>query len=134
MDKKHYRFFEIARNVSKRSTHPRVFIGAIVVHKNTIIGEGANLFKSHPIQKKYNKFNPKMKENENHFIHAEISAIIHAGTTNLEGCFLYVYREDKKGKLAMCHPCPSCMALIKATGIKKIYYTTNDGFCEETII
>ncbi len=133
MEKKHFKFFKFARDMSKQSSHPRVYIGAVVVHKNTVIGGGTNLHKSHPMQMQYNKFNPKMKENCNHFIHAEISAIIHTGTTELDGCSIYVYREDKKGNLAMCRPCPSCMALIKVTGIKKIYYTTKDGFCEEII-
>ena len=48
---------------------------------------------------------------------------------------LYVYRETKKThKLAMSRPCNACMAQIKAMGIRRIYYTTDDGYCEETIV
>ena len=39
---------------------------------------------------------------------------------------LFVYRELKDGSIAMARPCPSCMALIKDLGIKKIYYNQMD--------
>ena len=133
MTKKDFRYFAIAKEVSKKSTYNRVHIGAIVVGKNKILGEGTNMIKSHPLQMKYNKLNPDMKENYAHAIHAEVSAIVHTGTTDLEGCIIYIYREDRNGKIAMCRPCIGCMQLIKAVRIKTIYYTTNYGFCKEVI-
>lgn len=33
----------------------------------------------------------------------------------------------------MSRPCPRCMELIKEQGIKKICYTTNDGYVDERI-
>ena len=44
---------------------------------------------------------------------------------------LYVYREDNDGNLANCRPCPACMELIDRLGIKKIYYTTENGYATE---
>lgn len=44
---------------------------------------------------------------------------------------LYLYRENKLGELAMCRPCKECMSFIRACAIKKIYYTTYDGYAEE---
>ena len=131
LNKKDLRFFSIAREVSKKSTYKKVHIGAIIVRKNTVIGEGANMIKSHPLQAKYNNLNPNMEGNHTHSIHAEVSAIVHTGTTELDDCVIYIYRDDRTGHIAMCRPCIGCMKLIKAVGIKTIYYTTNEGFCEE---
>ena len=44
---------------------------------------------------------------------------------------IYVYRETKSGKRAMARPCAACTKALKDLGIKKICYTTDDGFCEE---
>ena len=133
MNKKNMKFFKLAKEISKTSNHPRISIGAVITDKNTVISCGTNMHKTHPIQKKYNEFNKKLDDKCHHFIHAEISAIIHAGTTNLDGCSIYVYREDKNRNIAMCRPCPACFNFIKSVGIKKIYYTTPDGFCEENL-
>jgi deoxycytidylate deaminase len=46
---------------------------------------------------------------------------------------LYVYRELRNGKMAMSRPCEACMAVIKKMGIKKIHYTTPDGFATEKL-
>lgn len=134
MTKKDFKYFNLAKEVSKRSTYKKVHIGAIVVKKNQVIGEGANMIKSHPLQAKYNRLNPNMEENHTHSIHAEVSAIVHTGTTDLYGCTMYIYRDDRNGHIAMCRPCIGCMKLIKAVGIKAIYYTTNEGFCEEHLL
>ena len=44
---------------------------------------------------------------------------------------LYIYREDQNGNLSNCRPCPACMELIDRLGIKKIYYTTENGYATE---
>ena len=134
MKKRDLKFFNYAKLVSYKSTYKRVHIGAVIVRKNQVIAEGANLEKSHPVQKKFDKYNPCKREDFKHFLHAEVAAIIKTGQTDLSDCAIYIYREDKTGKLAMCRPCPTCVALIKAVGIKKIFYSTEEGFCEETIV
>lgn len=132
MKKKDFKFFTAAKNELSRSTHPRIHIGAVIVSKNVIIGRGTNFHKSHPLQKKFSRFRHR-PDNPHHYMHAEVAAIVNAGTTDLSGCSMYIYREDKRGNIAICRPCPSCMALIKAVGIKTIYYTTEEGFCKEII-
>ena len=46
---------------------------------------------------------------------------------------VYIYRELKNGELGMARCCPACMAALKSLGIKKICYTTDDGYAEERI-
>jgi tRNA(Arg) A34 adenosine deaminase TadA len=47
---------------------------------------------------------------------------------------VYTYRELKNGSLSLSRPCESCLAFMKQLGIKRIYYTTPDGYAEERLI
>lgn len=116
------RFFEIAKKLSRKSTYWHK-LGAVIVYKNRLIGLGFN--------------NPsKTHTRSNNFyktIHAELSAIINAGQDSLEGCEIYVYREHADGSPALSKPCKCCRQIIESVGIKKIHYTTNNGFHTEKV-
>ena len=47
---------------------------------------------------------------------------------------VYTYRELKDGSLSLSRPCESCLAFMKQLGIKRICYTTPDGYAEERLI
>lgn len=109
-------------------------IGCVVVYHNRILAKSSNTDKTSPLQKKYNKY--RFSDDTLHKEHAEIRCL--RKVLNLDIDFskveLYIYRELKNSNLAMCRPCPACMALIKELGIKKIYYTTADGFVKEQLV
>jgi len=46
---------------------------------------------------------------------------------------LYIYRELFDHTLAMARPCDKCMILLKEKNIKKIVYTTTNGFAKEKL-
>jgi deoxycytidylate deaminase len=46
---------------------------------------------------------------------------------------LFVARFDKNGNMCNARPCYNCLLLMKITGIKKVYYTTEDGIICENI-
>ena len=48
-----------------------------------------------------------------------------------EDCAKCPNREYKDGSLAPSRPCPSCMAMLRNLGMKRIFYTTEEGFVEE---
>lgn len=139
MTKKDYRFFEVARVVAQTSDYKRIKIGAVIVHKKRwIISTGVNSYKTHPIQKKYNKYRFDIYHiDSTHSLHAEIQALInipyYIEDSEISDCCIYIYRENVKGELANSRPCPSCLNMIKDYGIHKIYYTSDDGFCEEIL-
>lgn len=122
------KFFNVAKAVAKTSHYPRIKIGCCIVKKNKILAVGVNQLKSHPIQKKYNKFRPLNNNNINNNIHAEIDAIRKCNKDDLIGASIYVYREDGTGLLRMCKPCEACSELLKQCGLKTIYYTDVDGY------
>ena len=126
-------YFKKASKIAEVSDFDKINIGCIAVYQGTIIGVGFNTNKTHPIQKKYNKY-----RNGEDFIpklHAEINCLnsIRHLDINFTKVKLYIYRKRKTAKYGMCRPCPSCMAAIKDLGIKNIYYTTNDGYVYERI-
>ena len=134
MTKREKRYFDLAKAVAMSSEHNKVHIGAVIINKKQIISTAANSLKSHPLQKVLNlhRFSKSVIMQMKNTLHAEINAILRA-KTNLYGAEIFVYREDKNGRISLCRPCNACMAEIKKVGIKTIYYTTYDGFCKEEI-
>ena len=135
------RFFQFAREASKHATYTgshrfSPMIGAVAVYKGSIVGTACNTNKTSPLQARYNiyRFNADTPDKA----HAEVSLIQKlrwkfGNSIDWSKVHVYIYREYKNGMLAPSRPCPSCMALLKELGIKKIYYTTEDGYAEEKI-
>lgn len=129
-----YKYFDKARQTALISDYHKTHIGCVAVYQNQIIGLGFNTNKTHPMQKKYNKFrNPD--ETLLPKLHAEINCInqIRNLDINFAKVKLYIYRIRKDQPFGISRPCPSCMAAIKDLGIREIYYTTNDGYSYERL-
>ncbi len=95
-------------------------LGAVLFHKNNVINTGRNFAnKTHP------KSNSPFKN-----IHAEFDAIISVPRFLLEGASLMVVRIGMTNDLLMARPCSDCYSLIKKVGIKRLYYSTNQGKIE----
>ena len=126
-------FFKAAKAVSALSDH-KYKIGCVIVDKHRIISSGSNSnTKCHPIQADLDKrmFNCECAGK----LHAEVASIIPLlkYKPDLSRSILYTYREYKDGSLAMARPCARCIQFIKSVGIKRIRYTTSDGFASEII-
>ncbi len=133
MTKTQTSFFRMAKSVSELSDFPRIKIGAVVVNKHRVISSGRNSYvRRHPIQTIYDK--ERFDGPSRGCLHAEIDALIPLlHKVDLSRASMYIYRECKNGSLGLCRPCAACMKIIKDVGIKKIYYTTYDGYAEEHI-
>lgn len=66
--------------------------------------------------------------------HAEASAILklmkEQRQHELVGSSIFVTRFTAGGRVGLARPCHHCMGLIRASGLKRIYYTTNEGTTE----
>ena len=141
MKKSDYHLFQLARECSLKSDYTgggRAHIGAIAVYKGSILAKGFNTDKTHTAQSRFNVY--RYKDSGNNYLpekcHAEQTVIqkIKYLDIDFSKVKLYIYREFKDGRLAMCRPCPSCQAAIKEMGIKQIYYTTESGYCKEELL
>ena len=132
MTRKQKSFFDAAKAVSESSEFPKVHIGCVITEGNhRIISSGCNSTKTHPLQKQLNR--ERFEVDSVHSLHAEVSALLPLMKEDIDfsKVEVYAHRNYANGKIAMARPCPSCMKLIKDLGIKKIHYTTADGYaCE----
>jgi deoxycytidylate deaminase len=131
MTKTEKAMFRAARAVSEMSDH-RAKIGCVVVNKHRIISSGFNSrTKCHKVQAILDKeiFGCDCPGK----MHAETTALLPLIRDNvdLSRASIFVYRQHKDGTIACARPCARCERLIKQCGIKKIYFTVDNGFAEE---
>lgn len=135
LTKREQAFFDAAKAISKLSNHKQK-LGCIVVDKHQIISSGHNSqTKCHRLQAEFDKRHFKVDGCKGP-VHAEFAALLPLikHKHNLTSATLYIYRENKKSELSLARPCPRCMSLIKQCGIRKIKYSTADGFAAEKLI
>lgn len=134
------RYFKFARIAAMQATYhgPKKFqpaIGAIAVYKKSIIGAAANSDKTSPLQAQYNiyRFKPSGTLDKCHAETALVQKLRWKFGDSLDWSkvSIYLYREYKNGELAPSRSCPSCIAMLRELGVKKIYYTTETGYVEE---
>lgn len=137
LTKRNLTFFRKAKSMTELSDFNRVHIGCVAVYSGKIIGAGCNKYKTHPIQKKYDSYREIHLGNNVsnlHSLHAEITCLTSIKKdVPFDKVELYIYRKMTKKPFGLARPCPACMAMIKNLGIKKIYYTTDDGFAFEQL-
>lgn len=132
--KKIIKFLHLARCMAENSDVYKYKHGACVVKKGKILAVGYNQYKSHPLQKMYNKTAKTSKTaNDPYYVHAEVKALSKLKDMDLSDCEIYVYRLNCQGQNSISRPCNACMAAIVESGIKKIIYTTDTGYAEEYI-
>lgn len=136
------RFFKFAREAAQNADYSGTCsspaIGAVAVYKGSIIATAWNTNKTSPLQAKYNVY-----RYHNPFVpakcHAETQILQKirwkcGDSIQWDRVDIYLYRELKNGKLAMSRPCESCIRLLRDTGFKRVFYTTQDGFVEEKFV
>ena len=129
-----YKYFQKAHQIATISDYKKTHVGCVAVYQGQVIGLGCNCNKTHPVQKKYNRYR-KPSDSMLPKLHAEISCLnqIKHLDINFSKVKLYIYRIRKDQPFGMARPCPSCMAAIRDLGIRYIYYTTNDGYVYERL-
>lgn len=136
LSKRESAFFNIAKEVSMLSNH-KTKLGCVIIDKHRIISSGHNSqTKCHRLQADIDKKYFKL-DNCKGPVHAEVAALLPLikRKQDLSTATVYLYRESNDtNMIAMSRPCPRCMSLIKQCGIKKIKYTTPDGYATEKII
>ena len=127
-----YKYFQKAHQIATISDYKKTHVGCVAVYQGQIIGLGCNCNKTHPVQKKYNRYRKDLMLPK---LHAEISCLnqIKHLDINFSKVKLYIYRIRKDQPYGLSRPCPSCMAAIKDLGIRDVYYTTNAGYVYEKL-
>lgn len=109
------RFFELAKKLARKSDHKAHPLGSVLVYKNRVVSVGFNKLRTNP------NSNTNFKTT-----HAEFDAVFGNDLNITKGSVLYVWRSKKNGEPGMSRPCQFCQQLIKAAGIKGVFYSTED--------
>lgn len=129
------RYMNYAKNTAELSQFHRQQIGCVVVYKKHIIGVGVNSYKTHPLQKEYNKYRYS-EDNTPHSLHAEIAALAPLRGMDIEWkrVSLFLVRLKKSPKsTGSARPCKACMEYIRDLGIENIYYSFHDDYVHEVL-
>lgn len=113
------------RIVKDKSDHKYHKLSAVLLYKGRPINFGFNSLRTDPKIKKYSQVKA---------MHAEMSVIF--GVKNkeiLKHCTMVIFREDREGNPAMAKSCDSCETIMREYGIKKVIYSTKDGWIKETL-
>jgi deoxycytidylate deaminase len=116
-----YKFMNIAKEESKKSTLTDWRIGAVIVKGNKIISRGHNKL-SGKMQIIEQRYNIKLWS-----LHAEMLAIMDC-KEDINGSVLFIAGTKMNGNAVYCRPCKHCMKMIKQFSFHAIYYLTKDGF------
>lgn len=84
----------------------------------------------------YQKSNPKQKQfsilagmsDQRIYLHSEIACLIKARGAEVHT--LKIERYDSQGSPKLAWACPSCQLFIKEYGVKRVIFTTEEGFKE----
>ena len=118
------RHLDLAQKIAKTSDHKRSRHGAVLVRGGSIINIAKN-------SNKYTKFGQrfmpyKQKWHATH--HAEIGCILGLDKSTTRGSTIYVARVGKRGDIRNSKPCLICQAVLKHVGVRKVIYTTEEGW------
>lgn len=129
------RGFKYAKYASENSDFHAQRIGAAVMYGGKILAYGYNSEKTHSNQEFYNRYRDFDTSKSPNKLHAEMMALNKIQYLDIDfgKIELYVYRGNDNC-LRLSRPCPACEARLREMGIKKIFYTGNNSYCEEKFV
>tara|TARA_A100001515_G_scaffold24044_1_gene18521 strand:- start:2953 stop:3393 length:441 start_codon:yes stop_codon:yes gene_type:complete len=119
------RYFDLAKNVAFNSDYGKLRHGAILVKGGSVINTCFN-------KDKFCSFGGKFRDPERGpaTIHAELGCILGIPRDVTSGADIYVCRINKNGEFRNSKPCLMCHQVMGHVGVKRVYYTTNEGTIE----
>ena len=129
-------FFRAADAVSTLSDHKQTHLGCILVDKDRIISSGYNSStRCSPLQKQIDVARFGDPDKHKGPVHAETACLlplIRQGY-DMTRSDLYIVRRHKNGSLALSRPCPGCMSLLRANGVRRVFFSVEDGYSVERL-
>lgn len=123
--KKNNKFFDFARKMACLSNYGNFRHGAVVVKHGAIMSAGHNKDRPTTFGSRF-----RTKDKGAATIHAELSAILNIPRSQTQDSDVYVVRINRDQNLRMSMPCEMCQEAMRFVGIKRVFYSTNDGTFE----
>ena len=129
-------FFRAADAVASLSDHKQTKLGCVLVDKHRIVSSGHNSStRCSPLQKQMDTARFGNSDKHRGPVHAETACLlplIRQGY-DMTRSDLYIVRRHRNGSLALSRPCPGCMSLLRANGVRCMFFSVEGGFSEERI-
>ena len=119
------RYFDLARNVAFNSDYGKIRHGAILVKGGSILNTCFN-------KDKFCSFGSRFRPPDRGpaTIHAELGCVLGMSRDVTMGADVYVCRINRQGQFRNSKPCPMCHEVLKYVGVKRVYYTIDEGSVE----
>jgi len=125
VSKKMKRYMQLAQNMALNSIYGKIRHGAVLVKGGSVISTAFN-------KDKFSAFGARFRQQgrgpATH--HAELGCVTGVDRSKTAGANIFVVRVNRHGQLRLSKPCPMCHDVLKFTGVKKVYYSTNEGTVE----
>jgi len=119
------RYLKVAQDMAAHSNYGKIKHGAVLFKGGSIIRTAFN-------KDKFSAFGDRFRQqgcgHATH--HAELGCVLGICKAKTSGASIFVVRVNRQGELRLSKPCPMCHEVLKFTGVKKVYYSTNDGSIE----
>ena len=120
--KRKKRFFELATRVAENAAQNGYRHGAILVRGNVVLNASHN---KNAYVRFGERFRRRDKGDATH--HAELGCILGLDRSVTRGADVYVVRVGRSGNLLLSKPCDMCEAALRHVGVRRVYYSLNDG-------
>lgn len=110
------RGYETARDAAKLVTHSRYRVGAALYRGSRLISIGFNCDKTHPRQNSIFRWQ-----------HAECNCLLGTRKLDLRNAVLFVVRVTRRGRIRISKPCDDCQEILRAAGVRHVYYINRAG-------
>lgn len=119
------KFFEMAKKIAITSEYGKFKHAAILVHQGVILNSSPNKNKVCSFGKRFRPANKGIAT-----LHAELGAILNMPKEVTKGADVYVVRVNCDGLYRNSKPCIMCQEAMRFCGIKRVFYSTEDGTFE----
>lgn len=117
------KLLEIARATIDFGVYKKAYHVSFLVRGKRIESIGVNSpRKTHSLSKSFGQYT-----------HSEVHSIVkyRGWVSDIPKCDLYNVRVDKHNVVCNSRPCLSCQKVIEAFGVRRVYYTNDQGGFEE---
>lgn len=108
--------FRIAREAAAFVTHSRLRLGAAMLVGRRLVSIGWNTNRTHPASDTIFAWR-----------HAEHNCLVGTHKVDCSRATIYVVRVSRSGRDRCSKPCPPCTKLLKAAGVRKVWYINRSG-------
>ena len=122
LSKRQRRYFDLAKNIAYSSSYEKLRHGAVLVRGGSVINAACN-------KDNFSSFGSRFRDPEagHGTHHAELGCILGIAREVTTGADIYVCRVNKQNEFRLSKPCKMCHEILKHVGVKREYYTTDNG-------